>query len=77
MSDVIKNYTRFVIFEKNAVDVLPHWASFPALPYIYFDLTIVNFSRSAGTQSLYFHIQPYTRFRLMLLLVHTTKTISC
>ena len=42
LSDVIKNYTRFVIFEKNAVHVLLHWASFPALPYIYFDLTIVN-----------------------------------
>ena len=42
LSDVIKNYIRFVIFEKNDLDVLPHRASFPALPYIYFDLTIVN-----------------------------------
>ena len=33
MSDVIKNYTRHVIYEKNGVGVLPLWASCPTLPY--------------------------------------------
>ena len=34
MSVVIKNYIRSVIFEKNGVGDLPHWASCPTLPYI-------------------------------------------
>ena len=31
LSDVIKNHIRYVIFEENAVGVLPHWASCPTL----------------------------------------------
>ena len=34
MFDVIKNNIRDVIFEKNAVGILPHWVSCPTLPYI-------------------------------------------
>ena len=34
MSDAIKNYMRYVTFEKNAVVALPHWASCPTLSYM-------------------------------------------
>ena len=30
---VQKKYICYVIFEESAVDVLPHWASCPTLPY--------------------------------------------
>ena len=50
---------------------------FPRLTLYLFWSYNCKFSHPACTQSLYLHIQPYTRFRLMLLLVHTTKTISC
>ena len=35
MSDVIKNYISYVIFEKNAVGVLPHGVHCPTLSYAY------------------------------------------
>ena len=40
MSDVVKHYIRYVIFQKNAVGLLPYWASFPTFPYMYLILRL-------------------------------------